>query len=569
MARTLAHRGPDDQSVYVADGVGLVMRRLSIIDVEGGKQPLTDESGRVVVMQNGEIYNYRELADDLRRAGHSFRSRSDTEVIAHLYEDDPVGFVRRLNGMFALVVLDRTTRTVVLARDRFGKKPLFIHHDEERVVFASELKTLLETGLVPDDMDPIALHDYLTFNFVPLPRTIVSGVRHVLPATVVTIIDGDITERHYWRLEPADVDPDEMGDRIRDLLHDSVSLRLRADVPVGVYLSGGLDSSAVAWAVSDVSRQRVRAFTIGFDAAEFDETSAAAAVAKHLSLPLEVIHSEADLLADLPTVMYYADQPHGDASFLPMLVLARAARQHVKVVLTGEGADEIFGGYRWHGAAPYNTSDAWAVVRTRVESNAVFCHDEKLALYGPDFPPDAAARDSTEVVRHALESAPSLDPLNETLFVDLTVLLPGNNLVKADRMGMSCGLELRCPFLDYRLVELAFGIPGSAKVRNGLGKNPLRAAMAGYLPAETVWREKRMFAVPMRDWLRRDDLGPLNALLSGDGPLVGGILSRNEVRRLVTEHRSHHADHTRKLRALLALDVWARGRQHADRALHV
>ena len=558
MARTLAHRGPDDESIFAADGVGLAMRRLSIIDLAGGRQPLSEESGDILVMQNGEIYNYLELQSELRTAGHTLRTDSDTEVIAHLYEEDARRFAERLNGMFALVVFDRRTRTVTLARDRFGKKPLYIHEDDERVVFASELKALVDTDLVPRRLDPIALHDYLTFNFVPLPRTIVEGVRHLPPATCATIADGRVTERRYWRLAPERVAAAEAAPRIRELLEDSVALRLRADVPVGVYLSGGVDSSSTAWAVARRSAKPVRAFTIGFEALGYDETGEATAVAKALGLPIDVLHSDADLVADLGAVMRYADQPHGDASFLPMLELARAARRYVKVVLSGEGADEIFGGYRWHAAAPYNTRDRWEIVRERVESNSVFRADEKRALYGSRFPAEVAARDSAELVRDTLATAPELDPTNETLYVDLAVLLPGNNLVKADRMGMSCGLELRCPFLDYRLVQLAFGIPGADKIRDGVGKVPLRDAMSTVLPAGAASREKRMFAVPMGEWLRTRMASQLDALVSGDAPVTGELLSRDELRRLVAEHRSGRADHTRKLRALVALDVWAR-----------
>jgi asparagine synthase (glutamine-hydrolysing) len=386
----------------------------------------------------------------------------------------------------------------------------------------------------------------------------VEGIRHVPPATCVTIAEGRITERRFWRLSPDRAGAEDPGPRIRALIEDSVALRLRADVPVGVYLSGGVDSSSTAWAVARKSGKAVRAFTIGFDALGFDETGEATKVANALGLPIEVLRSDADLLAELPAVMRYADQPHGDASFLPMLELARAARRHVKVVLSGEGADEIFGGYRWHASAPYNTRDRWDDVRERFEANAVFRHDEKRVLYGSRFPAEVASRDSAELVRDTLASAPELDPTNESLYVDLAVLLPGNNLVKADRMGMSCGLELRCPFMDYRLVELAFGIPGDRKIRDGVGKIPLREAMAEVLPDGAAWREKRMFAVPMTGWLRERMRPQLDALLAGDAPVTGDLLARDELRRLVDEHGSGRADHTRKLRALVALDAWAR-----------
>jgi len=557
MVDAVRHRGPDDDGFFFADGIGLGMCRLSIIDVAGGKQPLYDESGDVVVMQNGEIYNYRELRAALLRRGHRFATESDTEVIAHLYEDAGTDFARSLNGMFAIALFDRKRRRLVLARDRLGKKPLFVHADGERVVFGSEMKSLLGTRLFRTGVDLGALHDYLSFNFVPPPATIFDAIREVAPGAMLVVEDGAVQEERYWELRVGQERPWDRSraDEFRALFRDAVALRLRADVPVGLYLSGGVDSSAVAWAVAERKHGPTDAFAIGFDSAEFDETPGATEVARELALPLHVLRAGDELLSELPRAIRHAEQPHGDASFLPMLALAGEASRFLKVVLTGEGADETLGGYGWHAAAPYNTRDPWDAVRERFEGHAVFRHGEKTALERGALLGAGRDRDSATAVRDRLERARGTDPISQTLFVDTTLLLPGNNLVKADRMGMACGLELRCPFLDYRLVELAFTIPGSDRIANGEGKRPLREMLAPVLPSAAS-RPKRMFGVPLRDWFRSSE-HPLLRLLSVDRPRrLDEWIDPRGVTRLLEEHRSAAADHTRKLRALLALAVW-------------
>jgi asparagine synthase (glutamine-hydrolysing) len=557
MVDAIRHRGPDDDGFFFADGVGLGMCRLSIIDVAGGKQPLCDESGDVVVMQNGEIYNYKELRAALADSGHRFTTESDTEVIAHLYEDKGPDFPASLNGMFAIVLFDRKRRRLVLARDRLGKKPLFVRVDAERVLFASEMKSLLGTDGFRTTVDLASLHDYLSFNFVPGPATIFSGIRQVAPGGTLVAEAGAVIERPYWELRAGPARPWDRArrDELRALFLDAVALRLRADVPVGLYLSGGVDSSAVAWAVAAAKHGPTDAFAIGFSSPEFDETPGATEVARALGLPLHVLRAGDELLSTLPDVIRHAEQPHGDASFLPMLALAREASRSLKVVLTGEGADETLGGYSWHAAAPYNTRDPWAVVRDRFESHAVFRHDDKIALERGALRRAGSERDSADVVRDQLGRARDADPLSQTLFVDTVLLLPGNNLVKADRMGMAHGLELRCPFLDYRLVELAFTIPGDDRVAGGVTKRPLRELLVGELPGAAA-RAKRMFGVPLRDWFRSSE-HPLLRLLDEDRPRrMDEWIDPHGIERLREEHRSGVADHTRKLRALLALAVW-------------
>jgi asparagine synthase (glutamine-hydrolysing) len=557
MVDAIRHRGPDDDGFFFADGVGLGMCRLSIIDVAGGRQPLCDESGNVVAMQNGEIYNYRELRSALVDKGHRFTTESDTEVIAHLYEDRGLDFPASLNGMFAIVIFDKKRRRLVLARDRLGKKPLFVRVEPDRVAFASEMKSLLGEGGFRPTVDLSSLHDYLSFNFVPGPRTIFNGIRQVAPGATLVAEGGAVFETRYWELRAGPARPwDDTGRReLRELFLDAVALRLRADVPVGLYLSGGVDSSAVAWAVAAAKHGPTEAFAIGFDGPEFDETPGAGEVGRALGLPLHAIRAGDELLATWPQAIRHAEQPHGDASFLPMLALAREASRSLKVVLTGEGADEILGGYSWHAAAPYNTLDPWSEVRDRFESHAVFPQAEKVALERGELRRVGSERDSADVVRELLGRARDADPIAQTLFVDTALLLPGNNLVKADRMGMAHGLELRCPFLDYRLVELAFSISGEDRIAGGVTKRPLRDLLTAELPAAAA-RAKRMFGVPLRDWFRSSE-HPLLRLLTVDRPArLDEWIDPSGVARLFEEHRGGTVDHTRKLRALLALVVW-------------
>jgi asparagine synthase (glutamine-hydrolysing) len=559
MVNAVRHRGPDDDGFFFADGVGLGMCRLSIIDVAGGKQPLCDESGDVVVVQNGEIYNYKELRASLIAKGHRLATGSDTEVIAHLYEDGGLEFAAKLNGMFAIALYDQKRQRLVLARDRLGKKPLFVHVDAERVVFGSEMKSLLGTRTFATSVDFTALHDYLSFNFVPLPQTMFSQIRHLAPGTLLVAEAGRVREQKFWELRPGATQPwgRDRREELRALFLDAVALRLRADVPVGLYLSGGVDSSAVAWGITEAHHGPTDAFAIGFSNPEFDETSAAREVASALGLPLHVLRADEALLSELPTVIRHTEQPHGDASFMPLLALAREASRSLKVVLTGEGADEIFGGYAWHAAEPYNTRDPWDTVRARFEANAVFRHDEKIALERGALLAAERDRDSSLAVRELLGRAAECDPIAQTLFVDTTLLLPGNNLVKADRMGMACGLELRCPFLDYRLVEFAFTIPGPERLHDGEGKRPLREIVAPHLPAAAA-RAKRIFGVPVRDWFRSSEHPLLRLLADERPPQLDEWIDQRGVARLLDEHRGGRADHTRKLRALLALAVWTR-----------
>lgn len=556
MTEAMTHRGPDDSGFFNAPGVSLGMRRLSIIDVAGGHQPVFDESSAIVLIQNGEVYNYRELRGEL--AGkHLFRTESDTEVIAHLFEEFGDAAIGLLNGMFAIAVYDSRRHRLTLVRDRVGKKPLYVWRNAGTVLFASEIKALLASGLVQSTVDLEAVHDFLSFNFVPLPRTILRDVRHVPPATVMTFDASGVESRRYWQIGSRAAVPPGSAQDFRALFIDAVALRLRADVPVGIFLSGGLDSSATAWAASRAHRHPVAAFSIGFDRPGFDDTSFARVVAASVGMTLHELHADDALLQELDRVTWYAEQPHGDASFIAMRELAREARRHVKVVLTGEGADEIFGGYSWHAAAPYSNTRSRNEVRAAFEANAVFTHAEKTDLYRPEML-GLSDLDSVRHIERALDDVHDADAVTQSLYVDFAILLPGNNLVKADRMGMAHSVELRCPFLDFRLIEFAFALPGSDKVAEAIGKRVVRAALANDIPRTVTVQPKRLFAVPMGDWLRADRDGRLRQMVREPTELMSTVFRIAAIERLITEHASGQENHTRKLRALLALDSWSR-----------
>ena len=545
----MGHRGPDEAGQLCDGAVGVGMCRLSIIDVEGGHQPVYNEDGSVAAVLNGEIYNYLEIRQELISKGHTFRTASDTEVIVHLYEDLGDRFPEKLNGMFAIAVFDRRLRRLLLVRDRVGEKPLFVYQDAKRFMFASEIKAILASSVVERAVDPAALRHYLALNYVPAPLTMFRGIRQLLPATVVSIEPGRISERIYWKLplEP-EIARDERQTReeIRELFYDSVRLRLRADVPVGVFLSGGIDSSAVTCA-SRTGNATLNTFSISFPGEAFDEGPAARRVAQQFATAHHEVVGDPALMIDLPRVVWHCDQPHGDASFLPLYQLSAHARRRVKVVLGGEGADELFGGYEWHGAQPAEGEE-------HLTRMLVFDSRAQQRLLCPDLW-DASPEDPLERFRAAHASASRLDATNRLLFLDFTFLLPGNNLVKSDRMGMAHSIELRSPFLDHRLVELAFSIPGHQKIGAGLNKRCLREAFAEVLPAEVRYRPKQMFRVPMTAWLRTGARAAVEQLLLDNRR---DIVDNDYVQHLLAEHATGTRDHTRKIRSLVALEVWFR-----------
>jgi asparagine synthase (glutamine-hydrolysing) len=559
--RRIAHRGPDDQGIFQTDGMLIGNRRLSILDLSGGHQPMLSDDGNIAVVQNGEIYNYLELA-----RGLDCRTSCDTEVILRLYEREGDEFVRHLNGMFAIAIIDRRQRRLLLYRDRLGKKPLYLHDDGRRLLFASEIKALFALGVKPV-LNWQALDAYLTFNYVPVPTTIFAGVRHLAPGHMLQIDDTGVRQRAYWRPELVTEHRSESDwhDELLATLHDAVRIRLRSDVPLGAFLSGGLDSSLVVRSMSDQMEQPVRTFCIGVNHADFDDSAYAERVAElcgadHLC---EVV--EPELAASWPLSIYYNDQPHGDASFLPTYWVSRMARRHVKVVLTGDGGDELFAGYDHHrrfiranpaAASPQMSAADFA--RAYVRANCIFDDAMKRELYTRSAQRWIGTQDAADWAVEQMDELRHLDPVNRMLGLDVKMLLPGNNLVKPDKMSMAVALETRSPFLDYRLVEFAFRIPGSLKLRDGETKSILKRAAERLLPKEIVHRPKQMFTVPVGEWFKTSLVPFVRGTLLSARARERGVFEPRRIAALIDEHQAGRVDHTRRLRALIAFELWHR-----------
>lgn len=564
MGAMLRHRGPDDQGIHTTQGVAIGNQRLSIIDIAGGHQPFVSDDGRIAVVQNGEIFNHQELARELRGTPYECRSHSDTEVLLRLYERDGIDFLPRLNGMFAIAIHDARHDVLFLARDRIGVKPLYVHDDGQRLIFASEIKSLLRCGL-PRKLDPEALHHYLTFNYVPPPLTLFQGIRHLRPGHILRIDRSGSREDQWWNLADQDTQQRSEADWIAELestLDDAVRLRLRSDVPFGAFLSGGVDSSTVVGIMSRHMNEAVRTYAIGFHETRFDESPFAAQAAARFATHHTMRKVDANMLDLWPLAVWFCDQPHGDVSFLPTYKVASLAAREVKVVLTGDGGDELFAGYDkyrdfFSAAGSFDTREE--VFRKRYHANlSLFDEAGKATLYTPAFARQIAGLDSFGITSPLFEEAAHFDRINQALYIDMQLLLAGNNLVKPDRMGMACSLEARTPFLDYRMMELAFRMPGDLKLRHGVTKYIFKQAARKLIGDELAYRKKQMFTVPVGEWFRGNLSGFVEDLLLGERTLARGVFASESVRALLTEHRNPASDRTREIRALIAVELWAR-----------
>jgi len=562
MGAAIRHRGPDDQGTWAAPGLALGNQRLSIIDIAGGHQPFVSDDGKIVVVQNGEIFNHIELAQDLARRGTPCRTHSDTEVLLRLYEAEGIDFVRKLNGMFAIAIYDGREDALYLVRDRIGVKPLYIQDDGRRLAFASEIKALLAVGERPA-LDEEALHHYLSFNYVPPPYTLYRGVRHLMPGHVVKVTRGASTTTRWWNL--AEVQPvhgrseDDWIEEFDAILDDAVRLRLRSDVPFGAFLSGGVDSSTVVGLMARHMSEPVKTFCIGFEDPRYDEAPYAQAAADRFATHHVMERVDPDMLDLWPLATYHCDQPHGDISFLPTYRVSQLAVRDVKVVLTGDGGDELFAGYDKHRdffARPeVATMPAGEFQRAYFDSISLFSGAAKADLYSPRMARSVGAIDSFEVARPYFDAVPHQDRINQALYLDMQLLLSGNNLVKPDRMGMAVSLEARTPFLDYRMMEFAFRMPGDLKLKGGATKYLYKKAVTPLIGDTLAYRKKQMFTVPVGDWFRTTKSAYCEerlTRLAADTPLLRG----DAMRGLLDDHRTARKNHTRELRALISLSHW-------------
>lgn len=564
MGDLLVHRGPDDVGVFTRPGVALGNRRLSIIDVAGGHQPFVSADGQIAVVQNGEIFNHVELAAELARAGRPCATHSDTEVLLRLYERDGIDMVRQLNGMFALALWDARDGALHLVRDRIGVKPLYVYDDGRRLLFASEIKALLRGG-IPRRLNETALHHFLTYNYVPPPLTMFDGVFHLPPGHRLRIDAQGRDLVRWWDLTAQRAVSRSDAEWIAEfnaVLDDAVRLRLRSDVPFGAFLSGGVDSSTVVGVMRRHLREPVRAYSIGFHEERFDESPYAEEAARRFGARHVLRKVDANMLDLWPLVTWHNDQPHGDISFLPTYRVSQLAAEEVKVVLTGDGADELFAGYDKYKTfftgrgADVGPDELFR--RAYYENISLFSDEGKRGLYADGLARRLSGVQSASVLDPLFREASAMDRINQALYIDMALLLPGNNLVKPDRMGMAVSIEARTPFLDWRMMELAFRMPGEMKLKNGETKHIYKKAVRPLIGDGLTDRKKTMFTVPVGEWFR-DRLGPfLDAVLLSDRTAAREWFRPASVRGLIEEHRSGRVNRTRELRALIAVELWAR-----------
>jgi asparagine synthase (glutamine-hydrolysing) len=592
MNATLVHRGPDSSGVFVEDSVALAARRLSIIDLEGGDQPVGNEDGRIQVVQNGEIYNYRELRARLERSGHSFSTQGDTEVLVHLYEERGPAFVEELRGMFAIALWDKLERRLVLARDRFGIKPLHYRIAGGTLSFASELKALLRQPGVSRELDLDALEAYLAFNSIPAPLTIFREARK-LPAGHMLIWEGEEPRlRRYARPRPVRAGREraegagELADELRERLRDSVRAHLVADVPVGVLLSGGIDSCALAALAARESSYRVSTFSIGFEERSFDELARARQVAEMYGTDHHELVLRPDAVELLPRLAEVFDEPFADSSALPTYLVSELAAGTVKVALSGEGGDELFGGYYTYVAdtlAP-RVGPVASVLRPLVDalpsssSKVSFEYKAKRfarAAHLPPlerhhgwkeiFSPDARAAlldgrraqvDPLDIYRARYAETEGADELARLQDVDTGIYLVDDLLVKTDRASMAHSLEARVPFCDQVVAELALALPRRMKVRGLSKKRLLRDAVATLLPREIVRGRKQGFSIPAAAWLRGDLASFARETLSPDRVRAQGYFRPEAVSALLDRHLARREDLSRQIWGLLMFSLW-------------
>ncbi|MFO1245741.1 MAG: asparagine synthase (glutamine-hydrolyzing) [Ramlibacter sp.] len=568
MAHSLLHRGPDDQGIWhqPARGVAIGNRRLSIIDLGGGHQPFVSDDGQIAVVQNGEIFNYVELAAQLRREGVLLKTGSDTEVILRLYEREGISFVSKLNGMFAIAIDDLREDALFLVRDRIGVKPLYVADDGERAVFASEIKAILpvaRANTASRAIDFEAVHHYLSFNYIPAPWTIWQGIRHVMPGTWMKFTRTGVQTQRWWSLadqRERDHDFGAWAEEFMAILDDATRIRLRADVPWGAFLSGGVDSSTIVGLMARHVDRPVKTFCIGFADPRYDESAFAAEAARRFGCDHTSEVAELNMLDRWPQVLYHLDQPHGDASFMPTLRVSELAARHVKVVLTGDGGDELFAGYEKHAnffAQPgVDGLDAGSFQRRYFDSISLFTPDAKRALYQPALARSLAGIDSFSVAaRPWFDEAAHFDRINQALYLDMQLLLSGNNLVKPDRMGMAVSIEARTPFLDWRMMEFAFRSRGSTKLSSGDKKHWYKKAAAPLIGDDLAYRRKQMFTVPIGDWFRAGSYPWLRDTLAGS-EILQQYFNTQAITCMLTQHARGDGNFTRELRALAAFAIW-------------
>lgn len=600
MCGRIRHRGPDSEGVYVSDSVALGMRRLAIIDLSTGEQPFYNENGTVAVVMNGEIYNFQELRAELENKGHTFFSHSDTEVLPHLYEEHGARMCEKLNGMFAFALWDKQARRLLIARDRFGEKPLYYGVFGGKLVFASELKALVAHPQVEAKLNLTALRQYLAFDYVPAPLSIYENIYKLPAAHYLTLENGEVKVERYWHLSFEKREPKpsikEASEELRELLADATRMRMVSDVPLGILLSGGVDSSSIAAFAQQFSSQPVKTFSIGFDEASFDESDYARKVAAHLGTEHHEDRLSVDKAADLlPEIAKWLDEPMSDASILPTFLLSRFVRESVTVALGGDGGDEIFAGYPMYYAhklaqtyemipqflrknfieaavnnLPTSTKNmafdfkAKRFINSVAEKDLIARHHSFFGSFTPaeqkslltDYAKSNNGADIYAEARKWREICDAENVTEQMQFLDIKFYLAEDILTKVDRASMAVSLEVRAPFLDPRVAEFSASLPETYKLNGSKTKYILKKAVAPLIPDFVIKRPKKGFGIPVAAWLK-GKLNPLvRELLAPDRLKKQGLFNPDFVSRLISEHEQGKANHYKTLWTLLIFQLW-------------
>jgi asparagine synthase (glutamine-hydrolysing) len=597
MSDTLTHRGPDDEGFFVDRNAGLGMRRLNIIDLVTGHQPISNEDGSIWIVFNGEIYNYPELRKELEKKGHKFSTNSDTETIVHAYEEYGENCVKNLNGMFAFAIWDLPRQRLVLARDRLGVKPLYYFLNDRLLVFGSEPRAILQHPEVPAALDLEALDSYLTFEYVPAPLSIFQGIKKLPPGHLLIKEDGKVSIQRYWeiqynRLQGSEED---LCQALGGLLEDSVRRRLLSDVPLGAFLSGGIDSSTVVCLMAQIMDRPVKTFSIGFEDPSYNETGYARIVARHFGTDHHELTIKPDVVDLVQRVVSHLNEPLADVSVFPTYLVSQLARRSVTVVLSGDGGDELFAGYDWYVAdriasyyqklpgelrrrwiplllsrIPPSSKKKGAVNKLKrfVEGAALpqplrhfrwstfLTEDGKGRLYSAELKRSAAELDAGARFVAYLEAVEGADPLWRQQFADIKTYLVDDILAKVDRMSMANSLEARTPFLDYRVVEFAAGLPSHLKLKGLQTKYLLKQCMAARLPKEILHRKKEGFSIPIKNWLKKELRPLMEDVLSEQRIKREGLFDASCIARLKADHLSGAANNSHQLWSLILFECW-------------
>lgn len=559
MESAIASRGPDEKRFYLGQNLGLGMNRLSILDLEHGSQPFTSDDENIIVFQNGEIYNFKEIQVELKKQGFLLKTNCDTEVILRSYEFWGEEFVNKLNGMFVIVIYDRSNKKVKIYRDRVGVKPVYYYLDSKRFIFASEIKSILQME-VKKQLCYESLSKGFLYGYIPCPDTIFKNIKHVQPGTVIEVtLDGKLTSKKWWHiseyLQQKVQKTAVCEEKIEDILKSATEIRLRSDVEVGAFLSGGLDSSYVVGLASKLSSDSLRTYSIGFQEEHFDETPHALEVSRMFGTNHKVDYLTPKDVDLWKQVTYLNDQPHSDVSFIPTFRVAEMASKDLKVVLSGDGGDEVFAGYdKYHflekSSLNGGTGDFQDYVHSRLHITDINVLD---SLYSNSNLSEFSGFQDHSYIDSFDTTYRDVDPINKGLLFDMLHLMPSNNLVKPDRMGMANSLEVRSPFLDYRLIEYVFGLPGSYKIQNGEKKYILKKIAEPLLGKSLTYRKKQMFTVPVGEWFKKDLSQFLLEKLNSKNFQGMGILNLKIAHNIINEHISGSKNHTRLIRFLISL----------------